>query len=159
MLPHIYFWHPQDVCCFGYWFLADHKLLKWSQLIQLHSVAQSCLTLCHPIDSSTPGILVHHQTWSLLKLMSINIAHGILQARILEWVAFPFSRGSSQPGIEPQSPHGRWILYQLRHKGSPRLLEWIAYPFSIASSQLRNRTKVFCIAGRLFTNWAIREAH
>ena len=30
--------------------------------------------------------------------------HGILQARILEWVAFPFSRGSSQPGIEPRSP-------------------------------------------------------
>ena len=30
--------------------------------------------------------------------------HGILQARILEWVAFPFSRGSSQPKIEPRSP-------------------------------------------------------
>jgi len=29
---------------------------------------------------------------------------GILQARILEWVAFPFSRGSSNPGIEPKSP-------------------------------------------------------
>ena len=39
-----------------------------------------------------------------------GIVHGILQARILEWVAFPFSRGSSQPrdlpnpGIEPRSP-------------------------------------------------------
>ena len=30
--------------------------------------------------------------------------HGILQARILEWVAIPFSRGSSDPGIEPRSP-------------------------------------------------------
>ena len=30
--------------------------------------------------------------------------HGILQARILEWVAIPFSRGSSNPGIEPRSP-------------------------------------------------------
>ena len=30
--------------------------------------------------------------------------HGILQARILEWVAVPFSWGSSQPGIEPRSP-------------------------------------------------------
>ena len=29
---------------------------------------------------------------------------GILQARILEWVALPFSRGSSNPGIEPRSP-------------------------------------------------------
>ena len=39
-------------------------------------VAQSCLTLCDPMD---------------------NAVHGILQARIREWVAFPFSRGSSQP--------------------------------------------------------------
>ena len=43
-------------------------------------VAQSCLTLCSPMDCSLPGFLVH----------------GILQARILEWVAMPFSRGSSQ---------------------------------------------------------------
>ena len=39
-------------------------------------VTQSCLTFCDPMD---------------------YIVHGILQARILEWVAFPFSRGSSQP--------------------------------------------------------------
>ena len=43
-------------------------------------VAQSCLTLCDPIDCSPPGSSVR----------------GILQARILEWVAIPFSRGSSQ---------------------------------------------------------------
>ena len=39
-------------------------------------VAQSCPTLCDPMDYTI---------------------HGILQARILEWVVFPFSRGSSQP--------------------------------------------------------------
>ena len=39
-------------------------------------VAQSCPTLCNPMDCTV---------------------HGILQARILEWVAFPFSRVSSQP--------------------------------------------------------------
>ena len=33
-----------------------------------------------------------------------SLSMGILQARILEWVAIPFSRGSSQPGIEPGSP-------------------------------------------------------
>ena len=44
-------------------------------------VAQSCLTLCDPVDCSPPGSSVH----------------GILQARILEWVAMPFSRRSSQP--------------------------------------------------------------
>ena len=44
-------------------------------------VAQSCLALCDPMDCT---------------------AHGILQARILEWVAFPFSRGSSQSGDRTQ---------------------------------------------------------
>ena len=42
-------------------------------------VTQSCLTLCNPMDCSPPGSSVH----------------GILQARILEWVALPFSRESS----------------------------------------------------------------
>ena len=60
---------------------------------------------------------------------------GILQARIQEWVAFPFSRGSPQPRdrTNPGLPHCRWILYQLSHKRSPRntgvgslsLLQWI----------------------------------
>ena len=43
-------------------------------------VAQSCLTLCNPMDCSPPGSSVH----------------GIFQARILEWVGIPFSRGSSR---------------------------------------------------------------
>ena len=51
-------------------------------------VAQSCPTLCDPVDCSPPGSYIH----------------GILQARILEWVAISFSRGSSRPGIEPRSP-------------------------------------------------------
>ena len=45
---------------------------------------QSCLTLCNPVDSSPSGFSVR----------------GILQARILEWVALPFSRDISDPGIE-----------------------------------------------------------
>ena len=46
--------------------------------------------------------------------------------------------------------HCRQILYQLSHKGSPWILEWVAQP--------RNRTGLSCIAGGLFTNWAVREA-
>ena len=42
---------------------------------------QSCLTLCHPLDCSPPGSSIH----------------GILQARILQWVAMPSSRGFSWP--------------------------------------------------------------
>ena len=51
-------------------------------------MAQSCLTLCDPVDCSLPGSSVH----------------GILQARTLEWVAISFSRGSSWPRIEPGYP-------------------------------------------------------
>ena len=51
-------------------------------------VAQLSLTLCNPMDCSPPGSSVH----------------GIIQARILKWVAISFSRGSSQPRIEPGSP-------------------------------------------------------
>ena len=86
--------------------------------------------------------------------------HGILQARIQEWVAFPFSRESSQPRDWTQvSCFAGRFFYQLSHKGSPRILEWVAYPFSSRSSWPRNQTRVSCIAGGFFTNWAIREVH
>ena len=85
-----------------------------------------------------------------------HTVHGILQARILEWVALPFSRGiflthGSNPGL----PHCRRIIYQLSHKESPRILEQVAYPFSSGSSQPTNRTGVSC---GFFTNRTIREA-
>ena len=47
-------------------------------------VTQQCPTLCYPMDYTV---------------------HGILQARILEWVAFPFSRGSMQPRDQTQVSH------------------------------------------------------
>ena len=67
-------------------------------------VTQLCLTLCDPTDCSLPGSSVH----------------GILQARILEGVAMPSSRGifptqESNPGL----PHCRHILYRLSHQGNP----------------------------------------
>ena len=52
--------------------------------------------------------------------------------------------------------HCRQILYRLSHQGNPRILEWVTYPFS-RSPQPGNWTKVFCIAGRFFASWAIRE--
>ena len=54
--------------------------------------------------------------------------------------------------------HCSWILYQLSHKGSPTILECVAYTFSSGSYQPRDQTRISCIAGGLFTNWAIREA-
>ena len=75
----------------------------------------------------------------------------ILQGRILEWVAMPSSRASSQSRDWTQVSH-RWILYLLSHQGSPRILEWVAFPSSRGSSHPRNQTGVSCIAGRFFTS-------
>ena len=60
-------------------FLLSHSLVL--------SYAQLCLTLCDPLDCSTPGSSVH----------------GIFQTRILEWVAISYSGNLSDPGIEPAS--------------------------------------------------------
>ena len=81
-------------------------------------VTQSCPTFCDPMD---------------------YMVHGILQARILEWVAFLFSRGSSQAqGSNSGFPHCRQILYQLSHQGShsPRarcLLLWVKFYWNTAT--------------------------
>ena len=52
-------------------------------------VRQLCPTLCNPMDCSLPGSSIH----------------GIFQARVLEWVAMPFSRGSSRPRVRTQVSH------------------------------------------------------
>ena len=69
-------------------------------------VTQSCPTLCNPMVCSPPGSSVH----------------GIFQARILEWVAIPYSRGifptqESNLGLL----HCRRILFHLSHQGSPSI--------------------------------------
>ena len=60
--------------------------------------------LCNPIDCSSPGSSVH----------------GVFQARMLKWVAIPFSRGSSQ------SRDGIWVFFIggrfFNYQGSPRIL-------------------------------------
>ena len=66
-------------------------------------VAQSCPTLCNPMDCSPPGFSVH----------------GIFQARVLEWGAISFSRGSSQPRDRTLvSCIGRCVLLPLSHHES-----------------------------------------
>ena len=99
-------------CCFlgSYCFAISHNdhcvddfcsLMNHSHIVVVIK-SLSRVWLLQPMDCSLP----------------CSSIHGFLQARILEWVAVSFSRGSSQP---------------------------------------RNRTQVSCIAGRFFTNWAMRE--
>ena len=62
--------------------------------------AQSCLTLCNPMDYSPPGSSIH----------------GLLQARMLERVAISFSGDLYNPGIKPGLLCNRHILYCLNHQ-------------------------------------------
>ena len=119
--------------------------------------AQSCPTLCDPMDCAV---------------------HRILQARILEWVAFPFSRGSSQSRVWTQVSCiaggflTSWATREAPTSGKvevkvaqscltlcnpvdytvhrilqARILEWVAFAFSRGSSQPRDQTLVSHIAG------------
>ena len=64
-----------------------HKTFRKTGKKMKVKVAQSCPTLCNPMDCSTP----------------VSTVHRILQTRILEWVAMPFSRDLPDLGIEPRS--------------------------------------------------------
>ena len=66
-------------------------------------VSQFCLDLCNPMDCSLPGSSVH----------------GISQARILEWVAIPFSSDLPDQELNPGLPHCRQILHHVSYQGSP----------------------------------------
>ena len=71
--------------------------LSWKVKVK---AAQSCQTICHPMDYTI---------------------HGILQARILEWVAFPFFRGSSQPRDRTQVFHIAGRFFTSWATGKPRI--------------------------------------
>ena len=68
-------------------FICCHEDSIFNQKLSEALVTQSCPTLCNPMDCSPPGFSVH----------------GILQARILEWVTFPPPGDLPDPGIEPKS--------------------------------------------------------
>ena len=133
-------------------------------------VAQSCPTLCNPVDYSPPSSSVH----------------GILQAGKLKWIAIPFSRESSRPRDRSQVSRisGRcfnlWATREalkgyvpgwaqttnllvnsrtaLTDCATERILEWVAVSFSRGSFRSRDRTQVSHTAGRLFTIWITRDA-
>ena len=105
--------------------------------IGVSETAQSCQTLWDPMDCSLPGSSIH----------------GIFQARILEWVAIFFSRGSSPPRDWTQVSHIEVKLLTIW--ATREELEWWA-PMAISrgSSWLRNQTHVSyisCISSGFWT--------
>ena len=97
-----------------------------------------------------PGLL--HCRWILYQLSHQG------SPRILEWVDFPFSRGSSLPGIEPRSPTFQANSLPAEPPGKPKNTGVGSLSFSSGSSRPRDLTWVSCIAGGFFTSWATREA-
>ena len=91
-----------SLCTWGkehyYW----PQILPWKKKKVKVLVAQSCPTPCDPIEYSPPGSSIH----------------GIIQTRLLQWVAIPFSRGSSRPRDWTRVSCMQ-ILYCLSHQGSP----------------------------------------
>ena len=120
-------------------------------------VAQSCPTLCNPMDCSPPGSCVH----------------GILQARILEWVAMPSSRGSSRPqGSDPHLLHCRqrfftiWLTREAHYDHIRTFLcqtnsEWYRLNWHLVSLAISRRDIVclkltFCrndLAWKMYISW------
>ena len=82
-------------------------LPEWYDVCVHAKLLHLCPTPFDPMDCSLPGTSVH----------------AILQARMLEWVVIPSSRGSSRPRdwthVSYVSCIGRWVLYHKRHLGSP----------------------------------------
>ena len=106
---------------------------------------QLCLTLSDPMDCSPPGSSVH----------------GVLQGKILEWLAIPFSRGYPDPGIKPTSPAspalaGRFFTIeslgpkeQIIHSRNAYILDDSDYTtFFKKQNNGDNKTLVVVIGGR-----------
>ena len=133
-----------------------HRVMTAGLLRMVHGEAKatrSCPTLCSLMDCSLPGSSVH----------------SVFQARILEWVTIPFSRGSSQPRDQtcfsctsciagrfftnepPGKSPGVKVIQSSPTLCNPkdcivhgilqaRILEWVVFPFCRGSSQPRDRT-------------------
>ena len=133
-----------------------HRVMTAGLLRMVHGEAKatrSCPTLCSLMDCSLPGSSVH----------------SVFQARILEWVTIPFSRGSSQPRDQtcfsctsciagrfftnepPGKSPGVKVIQSSPTLCDPkdcivhgilqaRILEWVVFPFCRGSSQPRDQT-------------------
>ena len=115
---------PTSCCSFWWWRLSWSSFLPWILWWGILEFSFSSL-VCTPVRPLKSTLILLEFTVTAITLRvwqkwkSLSRVRLCLQARILEWVVSPFSRGSSWP---------------------------------------RNWARVSCIAGRFFTNWAIREA-
>ena len=98
--------HVSCVSCIGRQIL--YHCATWEAPIEVfkYQFAQSCPTLCNPMDCSLSGSSVH----------------GIFQARVLEWIAISFSRASSRPKNQTQVSRIAGRRFTVWSEGSPFFL-------------------------------------
>ena len=113
-------------------------------------VSLSLLQGILPTQRLNPGL--PHCRWILYQLRHQG------SSRILEWIAYPFSRVSSQPRDWTQVSYISGRFFTSWATREVRILGWVAFPFSSRSSWPGNRNGVSCIAGRFFISWPTREA-
>ena len=128
-------WDRLAIISLGSWAIAwrtaalkEHLNLQWCRdSDRMYRHTQIHMTLCDPMDCTV---------------------HGILQARILECVAIPFSRGPSHPtqGSNPGLPHCSRIFYHLSHQGSLWMWEWM-------SVKPWTNFRLFCPIAQSSLNW------
>ena len=157
-------------CCLQHYDICEKWRLAWiflNDLCCVYLVVQSCLTFCNPMDCSPPGSSVHEDSPG--KNTRVG-CHALLQGifptqgsnrgllhykqilyylshqgspRILEWVACPFSRGSSWPGNQTRVScmAGRfftsWVIREAQKTWKELMLDWYA---SSLSAPLIRRT-------------------
>ena len=115
--------------------------LKWSTTSLLSTkvkvkITWSCLTLCDPMDYTV---------------------HGILQARILEWVTFPFSRGSSQSRDRTQVFCTAGDFWPAESQGKPKNTGVGSLSLLQQIFPAQESNQVSGLAGVFFTNWSMQD--
>ena len=99
----------------------SHIIITLSNLVMVRSHPQNLLSIMKQREDKVKELVVqlYLTLWNRMDCsLSGPSLQRIFQARILEWVAFPFSRGSSGPTDQTWVSPGRQILYHLRHQGS-----------------------------------------
>ena len=139
-------WETQNSLC-----LSKHTQLLYTKHGPVRSywkteVAQACLTLCNPMDHSIP----------------VSSVHGIFQARVLEWVAISFSRGSYWPRDRTRVSHiagRRFTIWATREVtlGKERINRtwaWGAYKWICKTAFVSQRIKICIIYS---SEWWVNE--
>ena len=111
--------------------LAEDRNIKYCQLwimkssVQFNSVAHLCLTLCEPMDCSTPGLPVHHQLWEFTQTHVHRVSDAIQQYHPLSSPSLPTFNLSQPQGLFRwvSSSHqvAKVLEFQLQHQS----FQWI----------------------------------